>query len=403
MPHNLVNILKSQDSELYEILHKEDQRQEDSLEMIASENFVSPAVLAATASTLTNKYAEGYPRKRYYNGCEYADQVEELAIHRAKKLFSSPFVNVQPHSGSQANMAALFAFAKPGDTLMGMDLNHGGHLTHGSSVNFSGRLFHVVSYGVKKENHLIDFDDLYKKARVCKPRVIIAGFSAYPRVLDFLKFREIASEVGATLMADIAHIAGLVAVGEHPTPIGIADVTTSTTHKTLRGPRGGIIFCNKEEELKRINSQIFPGIQGGPLMHIIAAKAVAFGEALRPEFKEYIQNVKKNAQVLAETFLREGVDVVSKGTDNHIVLLDLTRMEITGATAADRLHDIGITANKNAVPFDLRPPQITSGVRLGSAALTTRGLGPKEFETIALCISKLLKNINDTSIHSKLK
>ena len=400
---DLEKIIQNEDIEVYNILNSEIKRQTESLELIASENFVSRAVLAAASSTFTNKYAEGYPKKRYYNGCEFADEIEELAINRIKKLFSSNYANVQPHSGSQANMAAMFAFINTKDTILGMDLNQGGHLTHGSKVNFSGKLFNVVSYGVRKEDHLIDFDDLYNKAKTHKPKLIISGFSAYPRTLDFKKFKEIADDVGAFLMADIAHISGLVATGEHPTSIGVADVTTSTTHKTLRGPRGGIILSNKEEDAKRINSQIFPGFQGGPLMHIIASKAVSFGEALKPEFKTYIQKVKKNAVILAETFMSLGLNVVSKGTDNHIVLIDLSSLNLTGDIVTDALHEVGITANKNAVPFDTKPPTITSGVRFGTPALTTRGFGEKEFQIIANLIVKKIKNLNDKSIHEQIK
>lgn len=395
--------LSQTDPELFTLLRAEDQRQEDSLEMIASENFVSAAVLEAVASTLTNKYAEGYPKKRYYNGCECADQVEELAIQRVKKLFGANFANVQAHSGSQANMAAFFAFLQPGDTLMGMDLNHGGHLTHGSRVNFSGRYYKIIPYGVDSQNHRIDFTQLAKLAKEHRPKMIIAGFSAYPRILEFEKFRQIADEVGALLLADIAHIAGLIACDEHPSPIGLADITTSTTHKTLRGPRGGIILSNTEQDAKAINSQIFPGIQGGPMMHVIAAKALAFQEALRPEFRTYIRRVKENARVLAESFLKEGLDIVSGGTDNHIVLLDLRDKQISGAAAADALHEVGITANKNTVPFDPHPPKLTSGVRFGSAALSTRGLGPDEFAHIGRLIARLLKNMEDTAVRTQIR
>ena len=395
--------LSQADPEVFAALQAEDKRQQDSLEMIAAENFVSRPVLEAASSTLTNKYAEGYPGKRYYNGCEQADKIEELAINRVKKLFGANFANVQAHSGSQANMAALFAFAPPQSTIMGMDLNHGGHLTHGSRVNFSGRCYKVVSYGVREDDQRIDFDELAKLAREHRPKIIIAGFSAYSRILDFEKFRQIADDAGAVLLADIAHIAGLVAVGEHPSPIGLAQLTTSTTHKTLRGPRGGIILCSTEEDAKRINSQIFPGIQGGPLLHIIAAKAVAFKEALSPEFHTYIRQVKKNAAALAESFLQNDLDVVSGGTDNHIVLLDLRRRKITGAAAADALDEVGITANKNAVPFDPNPPRITSGVRFGSPALTTRGFGVDEFSQLGGLISALIKNIGNPSVCSQVR
>ncbi len=368
------NYLKNSDPEAYRILVAEDQRQAHSLEMIASENFVSRSVLEAYSSTLTNKYAEGYPGKRYYNGCEHADEIETLAIERVKKLFGANFANVQPHSGAQANMAVFLGFLQPGDTFLGMDLAHGGHLSHGSKVNFSGRYFNVASYGVRESDHRIDYDEVARIARETKPKLIIAGFSAYSRVLDFARFRQIADDVGAILMADIAHIAGLVAAGEHPTSVGVAHITTTTTHKTLRGPRGGLILSNTEEHAKLMNSRVFPGVQGGPLMHVIAAKAVAFGEALQPDFKDYIRKVKANAQALAETFLSRGFNVVSGGTDNHLVLLDVTKKGVTGSVAADRLHDAGITANKNSIPFDPNPPAVSSGVRFGSPALTTRGM-----------------------------
>jgi glycine hydroxymethyltransferase len=376
----LKRYLYNTDPEVYEILLKEDKRQENSLEMIASENFVSQSVLEAYTSTLTNKYAEGYPNKRYYNGCEYADAIETSAIERAKKLFNVNFVNVQPHSGAQANAAVFLAFLNPGETFLGMDLSHGGHLTHGSKVNYSGRLYQPIFYGVRKDTETIDFDQIYQLAKEHKPKMIIAGFSAYPRILDFNKFREIADEVNAKLMADIAHIAGLVAAGYHPSPVGVAHVITTTTHKTLRGPRGGMIMTHDEEIAKTINSRVFPGIQGGPLMHVIAAKAVAFGEALRPEYKIYIEKVIENAKVLAETFMQRGMRVVSGGTDNHIVLLDVGKKGLTGNVVADELHAIGITANKNTIPFDPHPPMITSGIRFGSPALTTRGLGKDEFK-----------------------
>jgi len=399
----LKRYLYNTDPEVYEILLKEDKRQENSLEMIASENFVSQSVLEAYTSTLTNKYAEGYPNKRYYNGCEYADAIETLAIERAKKLFNVNFVNVQSHSGAQANAAVFLAFLNPGETFLGMDLSHGGHLTHGSKVNYSGRLYQPIFYGVRKDTETIDFDQIYQLAKEHKPKMIIAGFSAYPRILDFNKFREIADEVGAKLMADIAHIAGLVAAGYHPSPVGVAHVITTTTHKTLRGPRGGMIMTHDEEIAKTINSRVFPGIQGGPLMHVISAKAVAFGEALRPEYKIYIEKVIENAKVLAETFMQRGMRVVSGGTDNHIVLLDVGKKGLTGNVVADELHAIGITANKNTIPFDPHPPMITSGIRFGSPALTTRGLGKDEFKKIGNIICDLIENINDETIKSKLK
>jgi glycine hydroxymethyltransferase len=395
--------LKNSDPEVFEILEKEDKRQERSLEMIASENFVSQAVLEAYTSTLTNKYAEGYPGKRYYNGCEYADEIETLAIERAKKLFNVKYVNVQPHSGAQANAAVFLTFLEPHDTFLGMDLSHGGHLTHGSKVNFSGRIYNPVFYGVKKDDETIDFDQIYQLAKEYKPKMIIAGFSAYPRILDFNKFKEIAESVGAILMADIAHIAGIIAAGFHPSPVGVADVITTTTHKTLRGPRGGMIMTDEEEIAKKINSRVFPGTQGGPLMHVIAAKAVALGEALKTEYKEYIKNVIENAQVLAETFLKRGFRIVSGGTDNHIVLLDVGKKGLTGNVVADELHAIGITANKNSIPFDPHPPMITSGIRFGSPALTTRGLGKDEFRKIGNIICDLIENIHNDVVKQKLK
>ncbi len=382
--------LSQSDPEVFAALCAEDARQENNLEMIASENFVSQSVLEAYSSTLTNKYAEGYPGKRYYHGCQHADAVEMLAIERACRIFGSSFANVQPHSGAQANMAVFMAFLQPGDTFMGMSLDQGGHLSHGSKVNFSGRYFQVVPYGVRPEDHRIDYDQLRRSAREHKPKLIIAGFSAYPRELDFARFREIADEVGAVLMADMAHIAGLVAAGEHPTPIGVAHVTTTTTHKTLRGPRGGLILWDDEAHTKVLNSRVFPGTQGGPLMHVIAAKAVAFGEALRPEFRSYIQKVKANARALAETFVSRGFPVVSGGTDNHMVLLNVGARGLTGARAADLLDEAGITANKNAIPFDPHPPAVTSGVRLGTPALTTRGLGSDEMKEVGNIICDLL-------------
>lgn len=398
----LKNFLQKSDPDLFQMLKREDDRQENSLEMIASENFVSRSVLEAYTSTLTNKYAEGYPGKRYYNGCEYADEVELLAIERVKKMFGAKFANVQPHSGAQANMSVFFSFMNPGDTFLGMNLAQGGHLTHGSKVNFSGRLYNVVPYGVRREDHRIDFDEVRKLAKEHKPKMIIAGFSAYPRVLDFAKFREIADETGAILMADIAHIAGLVAAGEHPTSVDVAHITTSTTHKTLRGPRGGIVLSGTEEHDKLINSRVFPGVQGGPLMHVIAAKAAAFGEALKPEYRDYIKKVKENARILGETLMSRKTAIVSGGTDNHMVLMDVGSKNLTGAVAADALHEVGITANKNGIPFDPHPPAVTSGVRLGSPALTTRGLGTDEFKRIGNLICDLLENIEDANARKKV-
>ncbi|QLA18841.1 serine hydroxymethyltransferase [Desulfolutivibrio sulfoxidireducens] len=373
-------------------------RQTGKLEMIASENFVSTAVRQAQGSVLTHKYAEGYPGKRYYGGCEYVDMAEDLARDRVKALFGAEYANVQPHSGSQANMAVCFAALTPGDTILGMDLSHGGHLTHGSPVNFSGRLYNIVFYHVKKETGTIDYEELERLAREHRPKMIIAGASAYPRIIDFPRFRAIADEVGAKLMVDMAHIAGLVATGHHPSPIGHAHYTTSTTHKTLRGPRGGLILSS-EEFGKALNSQIFPGMQGGPLMHVIAAKAVAFGEALRPAFKKYQEQVIHNAQVLATGLLSLGYDLVSGGTDNHLMLIDLTNTEVTGKDAEIALDKAGITVNKNTVPFETRSPFITSGIRLGSPALTTRGMGGPEMERIVGWIDAAIKaRDNDTRL-----
>ncbi len=380
-----------QDREVAKAIGLESDRQMSKLELIASENFVSPSVREAQGSVLTHKYAEGYPGKRYYGGCEYVDIVETLAIDRAKAIFGCEYVNVQPHSGSQANMAAYFACIQPGATILGMDLSHGGHLTHGSPVNFSGRLFKVVSYGVQKETGRIDYDQVEKLAKEHKPALIVAGGSAYARVLDFARFRAIADEVGAKLLVDMAHIAGLVAAKVHPSPIGHAHITTTTTHKTLRGPRGGMILSG-EDMGKTLNSQIFPGIQGGPLMHVIAAKAVAFGEALTPSFVRYQEQVLKNATVLAAELMQAGYDLVSGGTDNHLILMDLTNKNITGKDAEHALDAAGITANKNTVPFETRSPFVTSGVRLGTAALTTRGMKEDDMRKVAGWIVDALKN-----------
>ncbi len=383
-----------QDPELARAIILESGRQMSKLELIASENFVSTAVREAQGSIMTHKYAEGYPGKRYYGGCEYVDIAENLAIDRAKELFGCSYANVQPHAGSQANMAAYMALIQPGDTIMGMDLTHGGHLTHGSPVNFSGRLYKIVSYGVNKETCRIDYDEVAALAREHRPNVIMAGASAYPRAIDFARFRAIADEVGAKLVVDMAHIAGLVAAGLHESPIPYAHITTTTTHKTLRGPRGGMILSS-EEFGKKINSQIFPGIQGGPLMHVIAAKAVAFGEALRPSFKEYQAQVIKNAATLAQTLTDAGFQLVSGGTDNHLMLVDLTNKDITGKDAEHALDAAGITVNKNTVPFETRSPFITSGVRLGSAALTTRGMKEAEMQKVGGWIVDTLANISN--------
>ena len=379
------------DPVLGKAVYEESMRQLSKLELIASENFVSPAVRQAQGSVLTHKYAEGYPGKRYYGGCEYVDVAENLAISRAQKLFNAEYVNVQPHSGSQANMATYFGAIELGSTVLGMDLSHGGHLTHGSPVNFSGRFYKFVSYGVNKETGRIDYDSVLALAKKHKPALIVAGGSAYSRTIDFAKFRSIADAVGAKLMVDMAHIAGLVAAGLHPTPVGHAQYVTSTTHKTLRGPRGGLIIAS-EEFGKTLNSQIFPGIQGGPLMHIIAAKAVAFGEALRPEFKRYQKRVLENAATLAKELANAGYDLVSGGTDNHLMLLDLTNKNITGKDAELALDKAGITVNKNTVPFETRSPFVTSGIRLGTPALTTRGMQPKDMRKVASWIVESLES-----------
>ena len=390
-----------QDPELARAITLESNRQMSKLELIASENFVSRAVREAQGSVLTHKYAEGYPGKRYYGGCEYVDMAETLAQDRAKQLFNCEYANVQPHSGSQANMAAYLAFMKPGDTILGMNLSHGGHLTHGSPVNFSGRLFNIVSYGVQRETGRIDYDEVATLAREHKPNAIVAGASAYPRAIDFARFREIADEVGAKLVVDMAHIAGLVAAGLHQSPLSYAHITTTTTHKTLRGPRGGMILST-EDMGKTLNSQIFPGIQGGPLMHVIAAKAVAFGEALRPAFKSYQQRVVTNAAVLAKFLMDAGYDLVSGGTDNHLMLVDLTNKDITGKDAEHALDLAGITVNKNTVPFETRSPFVTSGVRLGTAALTTRGMKEDDMRTVGAFIVDAIEKRNDAAALDKI-
>ena len=386
--------IQAVDREVADAITAEFDRQSSHIELIASENWVSPAVMSAMGSILTNKYAEGYPGKRYYGGCECVDVVEELARERAKKLFGSEYVNVQPHSGAQANMAVQFAILKPGDTIMGMNLDHGGHLTHGSPVNFSGTYFHVVPYGVNDEG-FIDYDKVREIALECKPKMIIAGASAYARTIDFKKFREIADEVNAVLMVDMAHIAGLVAAGLHPSPIPYADVVTTTTHKTLRGPRGGMILSSQEVADKyNFNKAIFPGTQGGPLMHIIAAKAVCFGEALKPEFKEYQKQVVNNAKALADALIAEGFNLVSGGTDNHLMLVDLQNMNITGKELQNRLDEVYITVNKNAVPNDPASPFVTSGVRIGTPAVTTRGLKEEDMKTIAKLIKMTITDFD---------
>lgn len=373
------------DPEVSAAMEKELERQRRNLELIASENIVSPAVMAAMGSVLTNKYAEGLPHKRYYGGCEYVDVVEEIAIDRAKKLFGAKFANVQPHSGAQANTAVYFALLQPGDTVLGMSLAHGGHLTHGSPVNISGKYFNFVSYGLG-DDETIDYDKVAALAKEHKPKMIVAGASAYPRIIDFPKLAEIAKSVGAYLMVDMAHIAGLVAAGVHPSPVPYADITTTTTHKTLRGPRGGLILCNDEELAKKINKAVFPGTQGGPLMHVIAGKVVCFGEAMKPEFKEYGKHIVENAQALAKGLVQRGFNLVSGGTDNHLMLVDLRPFSITGKELERRLDEVYITVNKNAIPNDPEKPFVTSGIRVGTPAVTTRGLGVAEMDQIAECM-----------------
>ncbi|ERG67288.1 MULTISPECIES: serine hydroxymethyltransferase [Exiguobacterium] len=389
--------LKVQDAELFEAMQHELGRQRENIELIASENFVSEAVMEAQGGVLTNKYAEGYPGRRYYGGCEFVDVAENLARDRAKELFGAEHANVQPHSGAQANMAVYFTVLEAGDTVLGMNLSHGGHLTHGSPVNFSGVQYNFVEYGVDKETEHIDYDVVAALAKEHKPKLIVAGASAYPRTIDFAKFREIADSVGAYLMVDMAHIAGLVAAGLHPNPVEHAHFVTTTTHKTLRGPRGGMILC-KEEFAKAIDKSIFPGIQGGPLMHVIAAKAVAFGEALQPEFKEYQAQVIKNAQVLAQGLEEEGLRIVSGGTDNHLLLVDLRGIDITGKAAEHALDAAGITVNKNTIPFDPASPFVTSGIRLGTAAMTTRGLKEDDMREVARLIGRVLTNHEDEAV-----
>ena len=395
-------MLKDIDPQIQEIINKEQQRQEEGLELIASENYCSQAVMEAQGSCLTNKYAEGYPGKRYYGGCEFVDQSEALAIERLKKLFGAEYANVQPHSGSQANMAVYFAVLKPGDTVLGMDLSEGGHLTHGSPVNFSGKLFNFVSYGLNHETELIDYDKMEELAKEHKPKLIVGGASAYSRTIDFKRMKEIADRVGALFMVDMAHIAGLVAAGLHPSPVGLADFVTSTTHKTLRGPRGGIILAT-EEWGKKINSNIFPGIQGGPLEHVIAAKAVAFHEALHPDFKDYQTQVVKNAQALAAELENQGIEIVSGGTDNHLVMLKTDSVNMSGKDAEALLEKVHITTNKNMIPGDKRSPFVTSGIRLGTPALTTRGFKEEHMKLLATWMVKTLKNPEDESLHAQVK
>ncbi|HAH78954.1 MAG TPA: serine hydroxymethyltransferase [Ruminococcaceae bacterium] len=388
-----IGLVRKSDPEVGEAMEQELQRQRDNLELIASENIVSPAVMAAMGSVLTNKYAEGYPGRRYYGGCQFVDKVEEAARTRACRLFGAEHANVQPHSGAQANLAVYFALLKPGDTVMGMDLAAGGHLTHGSPVNLSGKYFHFIPYGVRPDDGRIDYDALYETALREKPKLIVAGASAYPRVIDFKRFREICDACGALLMVDMAHIAGLVATGLHPSPVPWADVVTTTTHKTLRGPRGGIILC-KEQYAKAIDKAIFPGTQGGPLMHVIAAKAVCLGEALKPEFREYARRVVENARALAAGLTRRGVKLVTGGTDNHMMLVDLTGLELTGRDLEKNLDSVHITANKNTVPNETRSPFVTSGLRLGTPAVTTRGMNAQDMDRIAECISLAVRDFD---------
>ena len=395
--------IKDYDVEVYNAIVEEEKRQEEGIELIASENFVSKAVMEAAGSVFTNKYAEGYPERRYYGGCVNADTVEQIAIDRLKKIFGAKFANVQPHSGSQANMGVYVSLLEAGDKILGMGLSSGGHLTHGYKVNFSGKNYIGIEYGLNPETELLDYDEVRRLAVQEKPKIIVAGASAYSRVIDFKKFREIADEVGAYLMVDMAHIAGLVAAGEHPNPMEYADIVTSTTHKTMRGPRGGIILTNNEEIAKKIDKAIFPGIQGGPLMHIIAAKAVAFKEALSPEFKEYQKQVVKNAKAMADALVKGGLRIVSGGTDNHLMLVDLRAKGVTGKQAEESLEKAGITCNKNAIPNDPEKPFITSGVRLGTPAITARGMKEDEAVKIAEMIIKVLENINDDEKIAEVK
>jgi len=394
--------LRTTDPEVYEAIRREGRRQREKILLIASENFASPAVLAAQGSLMTNKYAEGYPGRRYYGGCQYMDVVETLAIERAKQIFGADHVNVQPHSGSQANMAVYFSVLKPGDSILGMDLAHGGHLTHGSRVSFSGILYHAHFYGVDRTTEFIDYDAVRKVAEECRPRMIVVGASAYPRILDFPRFQEIAKAVGAYVMVDIAHIAGLIAVGLHPNPVPHADFVTTTTHKTLRGPRGGMVMC-KAEHAKALDKMIFPGLQGGPLMHVIAAKAVALKEALAPGFKKYQEQVLANAKALASGLQKRGFRIVSGGTDTHLMLVDVTSKGITGKEAEAALDEAGITVNKNAIPYDEKPPAIASGIRLGTPIVSTRGMREKEMNEIADAIDKVLSHPTDPAVRKQVR
>lgn len=394
--------LAVQDKAVLEGILAEKKRQQANIELIASENFVSEAVMEAQGSVLTNKYAEGYPGKRYYGGCEHVDVVEDIARDRVKEIFGAEYANVQPHSGAQANMAVYHTILEPGDTVLGMNLSHGGHLTHGSPVNFSGILYNFVEYGVTKDTQVIDYEDVRQKALEHKPKLIVAGASAYPREIDFSKFREIADEVGAYFMVDMAHIAGLVAVGEHQSPVPYADFVTSTTHKTLRGPRGGLILASKEWEQK-LNKSVFPGIQGGPLMHVIAAKAVAFGEVLQPEFKDYAKQIKLNAKALAEVLIAEGVEIVSGGTDNHLLLLNVKSLGLTGKVAEHALDEVGITTNKNTIPYDTESPFVTSGIRIGTPAVTSRGFKEEDMKEVGAIIAAVLKKPEDEAVKADAK
>lgn len=394
--------MQTTDSEIFSLIQKELQRQNEHLEMIASENYTFPSVMEAMGSILTNKYAEGYPGKRYYGGCEFVDSIESLAIERAKKLFGCKFANVQPHSGSQANAAIYGALLKPYDKILGMDLSHGGHLTHGAKVSMSGKMYQSFFYGVELDGY-INYDKVMEYAKVVKPNIIVCGFSAYTRTLDFAKFREIADSVGAILMADIAHVAGLVVAGEYPNPFPYCDIVSTTTHKTLRGPRGGVILTNNEEIAQKIDKMVFPGMQGGPLMHVIAGKAIGFGENLKPEWKTYAKQVKANIKVLAEVLVKSGFDLVSGGTDNHLVLMSFLKKDFSGKDADIALGNAGITINKNTVPGETRSPFVTSGIRIGSPALTARGMKEKEFAWIAEKIAEILNDINNTALQQKIK
>mgnify|MGYP003370296100 CR=1 FL=1 len=394
--------MQTTDSEIFSLIQKELQRQNEHLEMIASENYTFPSVMEAMGSILTNKYAEGYPGKRYYGGCEFVDSIESLAIERAKKLFGCKYANVQPHSGSQANAAIYGALLKPYDKILGMDLSHGGHLTHGAKVSMSGKMYQSFFYGVELDGY-INYDKVMEYAKVVKPNIIVCGFSAYTRTLDFAKFREIADSVGAILMADIAHVAGLVVAGEYPNPFPYCDIVSTTTHKTLRGPRGGVILTNNEEIAQKIDKMVFPGMQGGPLMHVIAGKAIGFGENLKPEWKTYAKQVKANIKVLAEVLVKSGFDLVSGGTDNHLVLMSFLKKDFSGKDADIALGNAGITINKNTVPGETRSPFVTSGIRMGSPALTARGMKEKEFTWIAEKIAEILNDINNTALQQKIK